>query len=144
MLCISIRGFYSFFEVYLFVTFYLFGYSRFYFFVFFYEGGKVYNNGSLCYGQYGNYFYIFFFYEFLLVMLSFFMESEYFMECQFNVLIFGEFAVIRGDNWNYSIYFSVMSIGLDTSFVIGWRKNFEGGDLMKMQKVLKLNMLIYK
>jgi hypothetical protein len=94
----------------------------------------------LCCGQHGNYYHgngqPNSFHESPSAMSSFSMESEHSMECQAHALTPGEVAATRGDNWNYSTYSSAMSTGSDTSPAIGWRKNSEGGDPMKMQKVL--------
>lgn len=144
MSCTPTRGFYSSSEVHSPVTFYSPGHPRLYSPVFPHEGGKVYNTGSLCYGQHGNYSYTPSFHESPSAMSSFSMESEHSMECQSNALTPGELAATRGDNWNYSTYSSAMSTGSDTSPAIGWRKNSEGGDPMKMQKVLKQNMVTHK
>ena len=135
MSCTPTRGFYSPSEVNSPVSFYSPGHPRLYSPVFPHEG-KIYHTGSLYYGQHGNFHpHHSSFHESPSAMSSFSMESEHSMECQSNALTPGELAATRGDHWNYSTYSSTMSTGSDTSPASGWRKNSEGGDPMKMQKV---------
>ncbi|XP_061193520.1 SAM and SH3 domain-containing protein 1-like isoform X2 [Saccostrea echinata] len=138
MSCTPTRGFYGPSEVHSPVTFYSPGHPRLYSPVFPHDG-KMYHTGSLCYGQHGNFYHgnghHSSFHESPSAMSNFSMESEHSMECQTHVLTPGELSATRGDNWNYSTYSSAMSTGSDSSPAIGWRKNSEGGDPMKMQKV---------